>query len=156
MKGKKPADPRAVVLKDLFRAVEQVDDKGLLYLLRQAQILVYNANVDRINATAEEMGEEEEAPAPRAPVTIEENDDGRSFVVSIGQGRNVLSRAELQRLVQICYAAESKTEALRQLFALLKRERNDILFDARIGEAESPLLELLFREIRAKFHLKDR
>ena len=159
MKGKKPADPRAVILKDLFRAVEQVDDKGLLFLLRQAQILVYNANVDRVNAQAEGRGKAEAhrgVETTDAPVRIEENNDGRSFIVSMGEARNALSRAELQRLVQICYAAESKSEALRQLFAHLKRERNDVLFDARIGGADSPLLDLLFREIRAKFQLKDR
>lgn len=177
---KKPSDQRPALLKDLHSAIKQLDEKGLLYLLRQAQVLVYNANVDRINAQAERKGRarvgggvepegatgdasgDSSAPGParatgpRAAVRIEEGEGGKVFFLSIGEARNVLSLAEIQRLVRICYGAESKSEALRQLFTLLKRERNDILFDARIGSPESPLLELVFREIRAKYHLKDR
>ena len=182
MKRKKPSDQHAAILRDLNGALAQLDEKGLLFLLEQAQTLLYNANVDRINAKAERGGgwgrpSEPEAEAaqaesavaraagaaradrsadPRALARIEKGEDGKVFILSIAGTRNVLSTAEVQRLVRICYGAQSKSEALRQLFALLKRERNGILFDARIASAESPLLELLFREIRAKFHLQDR
>ena len=58
--------------------------------------------------------------------------------------------------MRICYAAETKSEALRQLFTVLARERKDILMDAHIGSPESQLLDELFGAVRARFKLKDR
>jgi hypothetical protein len=67
-----------------------------------------------------------------------------------------MTRDEMKRLVRICYGAESKSEALRQLYTVLARERNDILFDARIGNAASPLVDALFHAVRSTYTLEDR
>jgi mannitol/fructose-specific phosphotransferase system IIA component (Ntr-type) len=61
----------------------------------------------------------------------------------------------MQQLVRICYAAETKSEALRQLFTVLARERKDILADAMIGNPDNPLLVALFTTVRNTYRLKD-
>jgi hypothetical protein len=94
--------------------------------------------------------------AAGAGVDIEETEGGRAFFLSMGKVRKVLALEELRRLVRICYSAESKSEALRQLFTVLAKERKDILADAAIRSAGSPLLEALFKTIRKTFTLKDR
>jgi hypothetical protein len=58
--------------------------------------------------------------------------------------------------VRICYAAETKTDALRQLYTVLARERSDILKDAGIGNPANPLVEGLFHALRRKYRLEDR
>jgi hypothetical protein len=68
----------------------------------------------------------------------------------------VVSPAELKQLVRICYAADTKTDALRQLYTVLSRERSDILNDAGIANAANPLMEGLFRALREKYRLEDR
>jgi len=61
MKTKKIDPGRAKLEKELRDAIKEVDPEGLLFLLRQAQVLIYNARVDRIN----EAGKKIAAGQPR-------------------------------------------------------------------------------------------
>ncbi len=88
-------------------------------------------------------------------VSIEESDDGKSIFLTLGKARKVLAPAEMRQIVRICYAAETKSEALRQLFTVLARERKDILADAMIGNPDNPLLVALFTTVRNTYRLKD-
>ena len=161
MKPKKTDPRRARLLKELRDAVKEIDEEGLLFLLRQAQVLIYNAHVERLNEQAEKIGKTGK-PGPRvaggarSPVSIEESEGGKTIFLNLGKARKVLTPEEMKRLVRICYAAESKSEALRQLFTVLARERRDILADAMIGSPDNPLLEELFTVVRATYRLKER
>ena len=62
----------------------------------------------------------------------------------------------MKRLVRICYGAETRSEALHQLFTVLVKERRDILSDAMIGSPDNELLRGLFTAIREKYQLPDR
>jgi lipoprotein-anchoring transpeptidase ErfK/SrfK len=140
--------------------MHEVDEEGLLFLLRQAQVLIYNARVDRINQQADKL-KSGKAPARNAreeglPVSIEESDGGKTIFLTLGKARKVLSPEEMRRIVRICYAAETKSEALRQLFTVLAKERKDILADAMIGNPDNPLLVALFSAVRSTYTLKDK
>ncbi|MGO9307393.1 MAG: hypothetical protein ACLQDL_00005, partial [Spirochaetia bacterium] len=89
-------------------------------------------------------------------VTIEDTQGGKAIFLSIGRTRKVMTHDEMKRLVRICYGAETKSEALRQLFTVLVKERKDILSDAMIGGPDSPLLRELFAAVRATYQLEDR
>jgi len=162
---------------ELIEAIGQLDEEGLLFLLQQAQILVHNSQVDRINREMQELqerrsrsggrgkgapasqGERAGAEQPaggRVAVRIDEADNRKSFFLDFGGVRKALSLQEMQRVVKICYSAESKSAALRQLYTVFSRERGDILADARIGGASSPLLEALFYAVREKYRLEER
>lgn len=157
---------RARMERELRQAIAGVDDEGLLFLLRQAQVLVHNARVDRLESEAAAKGGGRAAAArakpvpaagsPQKGISFEQAEGGKAVFLTIGGARKVMTNEELKRLVRICYAAESKSEALAQLYTVLSRERNDILFDARIGSAASPLMEQLFHAIRSEYRLKDR
>ena len=67
----------------------------------------------------------------------------------------MLTPEEMKRIVRICYAAETKSEGLRQLFTVLTRERKDILMDAAIATPDNALLQELFTVVRSKYQLKD-
>jgi hypothetical protein len=161
MKPKKPGrrsakpvdDRRAKVEKELHAAIQEIDEKGLLFLLRQAQVLIHNARVESIAGTP---GQEDEVASVPQTVTIEDAREGKTIFLSIGGTRKVLAPEEMKRLVRICYAAETKSEALRQLFTVLVKERKDILTDAMIGSPDSPLLAKLFSAIRSTYRLEDR
>ena len=143
--------------------MKEIDQEGLLFLLRQAQVLIYNARVDRINQEATKLKggkpptgkDAREARAAPTAVTIEESDDGKTIFLTLGKARKVLAPEEMRRIVRICYAAETKSEALRQLFTVLARERKDILADAMIGNPDNPLLVALFTTVRNTYRLKD-
>ncbi len=156
MAKKKTDQRRAKLEKELRDAIKEVDEEGLLFLLQQAGVLIHNARVDRINKVAREIrGSRAASPAPGG-VEIEESEGGKVFFLTLGKSRKVMNLDEMKRLVRICYAAETKSDALRQLYTVLSRERGDILTDARIGGPQSPLIDGLFRAIRARFKLEDR
>ncbi len=166
--GKKADTQRDRLKAKLSEAIEQVDAEGLLFLLRQANTLIHNQKVDDVNrelaglaagprkggragrATAEQAARA--APA----VSVEDSSNSSAFFLTLGSVRKVLNLEELRQLVRICYAAEGKSDALRQLYTVLARERSDILNDAGIRNPASPLVEGLFRALRARFQLKDR
>jgi hypothetical protein len=160
------ASPQRVRLKTMLsEAIEQIDEEGLLFLLRQANVLVHNQKVDEVNRELAELPEKPGRPGTgggktsrgsTAVVSIEESGNRAAIFLTLGNVRKVLNLEELKRLVRICYAAESKTDALQQLFRVLAQERSDILKDAGIRSAANPILEGLFYALRRKYQLKDR
>jgi len=153
---------RARLEQELQEAIPQIDEQGLAFLLNQAHVLIHNAQVEKINRELAELERKNQAArramgAAAAPlVRIEESDNGKTFFLGLGGTRKVLALEELKRLVRICYGAESKSAALKQLYTVLARDRGDILADAKIGGAASPLIEALFLALREKYRLEDR
>ncbi|MGA2478710.1 MAG: hypothetical protein ABSG63_08180 [Spirochaetia bacterium] len=163
VKAGKPSVARTKLEKELREAIHEVDEEGLLFLLRQAQVLIHNARVESLNREARKGDGDADSPAAAAAprrrstaVSIEEQEDGKAIFLNIGDARKVLNTEEMRRIVRICYAAETKSEALRQLFTVLAKERKDILADAFIGNPDNPLLETLFNTVRATYRLKER
>lgn len=150
----------------LSEASDQIDEEGLLFLLRQANVLIHNQKVDEVNRELAELSSEPARSAAgkagtsrkraASVVSIDDSGNRSAIFITLGAARKVLNLAELKQLVRICYAAETKTDALRQLYTVLARERADILNDAGIGNPASPLLEGLFDALRRKYRLEDR
>ena len=154
---------RAKLERELRAATAELDEKGLLFLLRQAQVLIHNARLESLGSeTRRETAAAAASPAPppaaRHPeaVSIEDTEGGKTIFLNIGRARKVLAPSEMKRLVRICYGAETRSEALQHLFTVLVRERRDILTDAVIGSPDSPLLLALFTAVREKYQLPDR
>jgi len=152
---------RAKLEKELRAAIEEVDDKGLLFLLRQAQTLIHNRRMESLEGQQGKetpSGGDTGALSPRhsESVEIEDARDGKAIFLTIGRARKVLAPEEMKRLVRICYGAETRSEALHQLFTVLVKERKDILTDAMIGSPDSPLIAELFAAVRAAYTLEDR
>jgi hypothetical protein len=164
---KKTDTQRARLEKELTDAIKQIDEEGLIFLIQQAQVLIHNAQVDKINREIVELEQKKlksgkgkpasrPTPAAASAVTIEESDSGKAFFLALGGTRKVMNLEEMRRLVRICYAAETKSDALKQLYTVLARERGDVLADAKISGPGSPIIEGLFRAIRNTYQLKDR
>jgi len=167
---KKTGNQKSRLEKQLLEAIKQIDEEGLIFLLQQANILIHNVQVDKLNRELVELqekqvksgkrgGKKAAATAPKsaaAPVSIEESENGKTFFLTLGGTRKVMNLEEMRRIVRICYAAETKSDALRQLYTVFSRERSDILADAKIGGPTSPLIEGLFRAVRSTYQLKDR
>ena len=164
---KKTDTQRARLEKELSEAIKQVDEEGLIFLIQQAQVLIHNAQVDKINREIVELEQKKlksgkgksaprQTPAAAAEVTIEESDNGKAFFLALGGTRKVMNLEEMRRLVRICYSAETKSDALKQLYTVFARERGDVLADAKISGPGSPIIEGLFRAIRSTYQLKDR
>jgi hypothetical protein len=165
--AQKKSTRRARLEKELSALLSEIDEEGLVFLFKQANVLIHNARVDRIDREVREPQDSKEqgadgrvAPGGQpaaAPdrVAIEEQEGGKVFFLVIGGARKVLSLEELRRIIRICRSAETKSDGLRQLYTVLSRERSDILFDARIKGPSHPLLDALFTEVRSRYRLKE-
>jgi ribosomal protein L12E/L44/L45/RPP1/RPP2 len=167
---KKTESQKSRLENQLIEAIKQIDEEGLIFLLQQANILIHNVQVDKLNRELVELQEKQAESGKRggkkaaaatptaaaAPVSIEESENGKTFFLTLGGARKVMNLEEMRRIVRICYAAETKSDALRQLYTVFSRERSDILADAKISGPKSPLIEGLFRAVRSTYQLKDR
>jgi hypothetical protein len=147
-------DARARLEQELTRLVGEVDDEGLLYLIDQAQTLVHNAGVERVNAAARELQGDTDAgagrPTPAAtPVTIDGS--GGVYHLGLASGRYTLSAAGTKELVRRCYEPATKSAALTALHRWLAVERGDIVGSAGIDGPQHPAIEALFQALRATF-----
>jgi hypothetical protein len=163
---KKPDSQRTRLEKELNTAIKQIDEEGLIFLLQQTQILIHNARVDKLNREIVELEQKNtksgktktapRIPAAAAAVTIDESDNGKALFLTLGGTRKIMDLEEMRRLVRICYSAETKSAALKQLYTVFARERGDVLADAKISGPGSPIMEGLFLAIRSAYQLKDR
>jgi hypothetical protein len=148
---------RAKLERELRAAIGEIDEKGLLFLLRQAQVLIHNARVESLQ---EEPGDSSgTGPIPAAkgrPETVSIEPGKGGVFVTLGNVRKVFAPDEMKRLVRICYGTETKSEALQRLFTVLVKERRDVLADAMIGSPDNPLIRGLFDVVRETYRLEDR
>ena len=138
---------------ELREAAGRIDEEGLVFLLEQANVLIHNARVEELRRKRSDSEEAEadagaqlRAPA-REAASMEVGADGKTVFITLGTARKVLSAAEAELVVRVCRAAEAEAEASRRLYALFARERRDILSDAGIASAQSPLLGALYRAV---------
>lgn len=136
----------------LFDSIAQMDEEGLVFLLRQAHILSSNANTERINREIEAF-ERDRGPAPElekdvgGTAAIEASPDGKSYFLTIGTARKALTREELGGIVRVCLGAVDRDVGMRNLFRALGRDRGDILVDAKISAPTNPHLGALYDKV---------
>jgi hypothetical protein len=135
-------DPRESLVKELRSLIPRLDAEGLQFLIEQAQVHLYNMQVDELNKTlarAKPAGVSK--PAKQSEdIRIEGSGSGSSFYMFY-HGRSVMfSRDEIIRLVSIVNGPGTALEIAERLFNWFVRERADIFalipmadkFDGRI------------------------
>ena len=148
-----PRDTRKARLQRLlFDSIAQMDEEGLVFLLRQAHILSSNANTERINREIEAF-ERDRGPVPEpekdvgGTAAIEMSPDGKSYFLTIGTARKALTREEVGSIVRVCLGAVDRDVGMRNLFRAMGRDRGDILVDAKISGPTNPHLGALYDKV---------
>jgi hypothetical protein len=147
--AKPPRDTRRGRLQRLlFEAITQMDEDGLVFLLRQAHVLRSNANAERIDREIAAYEQDRKVPTAAeesgATASIELSPDGKSYFLSLGTVRKALTRGELGAVVRVCLGAVDRDVGMRNLFRALGRDRGDILVDAKIAGPKNPFLGALY------------
>ena len=159
MDAKKPSS-RKKLEQDLIRMIRDVDEEGLIFLTKQAHVILHNMQVDRINQDIEDL--ERTKPMAKAAkstsggVDIVESGGETSFVLVIQSARKILAVEELRNLVSICYDSADADTAAARIYTWLSRERRDILLDADIQRKSHPALISLYELIKARYKPKQR
>jgi hypothetical protein len=164
---------RELLAKELRKLIPKIDEEGLAFLIKQSHTIIYNRHVDEMNralarvdrlekraaktVSKEEAAEEtrSEASSGSFGVWVEDAPGGKSFVVVLGATRKILSRVELRKVVAVAKSGSDDAARSEQLYAWFQKHRGDVLFDARIGSRQHPLLAKLARYLRTHYTVKN-
>jgi hypothetical protein len=157
------------LIEELEALLPVLDEEGLIFLLKQANVIRHNLEVEKINREivrleqkrSEQRQSEGEATEQRggrstkARVDVEESDDRKTFYLTMTGARKVLTLDEMRALVQACHIPKTKANALNRLYRWLSEERRDILADCGIKSSRNPLLEELYVLLRSRYKPMD-
>jgi hypothetical protein len=117
--------------KKLRSLIPKLNAEGLAFLLEQAQVHLYNMQVDRINeAEAARTSKSKAASVPSASpedFSIEAAGSGSSYYLVYKGEWIMFSRNEMVHVVNIINAGGTDLETQERLFNWLARERSDVL-----------------------------
>ncbi len=151
------------LLKDLRKLIKDIPEEGLIFLIEQANKLVYNKRVEEINALQAKLNNKKTKTSKktkkqnieRCSISIERGSFNRSFILIIGNTRKTVTEDEMVKLVRICHTAKNAADASSRLYNRLKHERDDILLDSGIGSKEDKCLAEIYKYLKANFSMAD-
>jgi hypothetical protein len=159
---KKPTE-REKLLKELRSLIKDIPEDGLLYLIKQANTILYNVRVDELNIAGERL-DRRAGGKPRnvigesplsSTVTVERGAFGRSFILDINGTRKTLGEDEMSKMVKITHSAEDTIDGATRLHRWIKRNRDDILLDASITGPKHPSMRGIFECLTQNFSLNE-
>lgn len=160
----KKKSPEEILRKEIADVCKLLDAEGLMFIKRQADVLLHNSRVEKLRQEAAEkaaaQGEENTPPAPARPapeaadrsVKIEQT-GSVTFNIYVGKKRVFFNRDEMRAITKICHGDDA--EGGQRLFAWFKKERGDFLLDTEIGSASSPVLSELRSLIVSTYKVKE-
>ncbi len=170
-KGKKAgaeSEQKAALLKELRSLIKEIDEEGLRFLVKQANVLIYNAKVDELNAKraastagkrkrkGEKDGSSDAASDTSADsaVFFEPGKHSGGFLMDIDGNRFVMDQEEVMSLVRIAQRAPSKIEAQRRLYRWIDSHRDDILLDVDLPPG-GKRMKALYERLRSDFSISN-
>jgi hypothetical protein len=151
------------MLKELRKLIKDIPEEGLIFLIEQANKLVYNRRVEELNAmqakinkkSGKKSKETKPQPVKTGGVSVERGSFNRGFILILGNTRKIITEDEMVKLVRICHIAENAEDGSARLYNRLKHERDDILLDAGINSKNDKFLAEIYKYLKANFSMED-
>jgi hypothetical protein len=147
--------------KELKTLIPKLDEEGLAFLVKQAQVHLYNMQVDALNKTM--IKDEERAKKSVSGKTelatedfsdIKISETGSSYYIVYHNEWIAFSKEEITAIVKIALGEGTELEIKERLFNWLSRERNDLLYTASIAKKFDNKLVSLINLLRENFKLR--
>jgi len=162
---KKPAKKitdKDSLAKELRSLIPKLDEEGLVFLVKQAHVHLYNMQVDALNKNTirdeRRRSEKEDKPKKTANTgrftDIEMSDSGSGYHILFGSEWIAFTKGEINTMVKIVLSGESDLDIRGRLYNWLSRERNDILYSASIPDKFDKKLNSLITLINGNFKLR--
>ena len=156
---------------ELTLLIPQLDEEGLIFLIEQARVHLYNLEIDRFEAENELLSDEKthkgsakttkgssnlkKQEQAKANFRIEKSADGNNYnLISVGKWK-LFNDEEMLSMVKIAQGPDSITEVATRLHLWLMRERPDTFGDLDIGDAHDPKMKELVTFLRHTFAVKN-
>jgi glyceraldehyde-3-phosphate dehydrogenase/erythrose-4-phosphate dehydrogenase len=148
--------------KELKALIPKLDEEGLAFLVKQAQVHLYNMLVDALNKTIIKDVERAkksasgkiEKPATEDFSDIKISETGSSYYIVYHNEWIAFSKEEITAIVKIALGEGTELEIKERLFNWLSRERNDLLYTASIAKKFDNKLVSLINLLRENFKLR--
>ncbi len=155
--SKKRETRRDKLEKELKKQIKDVDEEGLVFLIRQANTIQYNMKVDELNK-AISIPEKKSVNKTKKPadsdVYIEKGAFGSSYILVVGSVRKTLAQYEMLKLVKLSHAAAGEVDGAGRVFAWLRKERDDILMDIGARSSRDIRIIDIYKYLIKKFSLE--
>ena len=153
---------REKLAKELKSLIPKLDEEGLAFLVKQAQVHLYNMQVDALNKTMirDEERVKKTASGKAAKPAAEDfrdvkiSETGSSYYIVYHNEWISFSNEEITAIVRIALGEGTELEIKERLFNWLSRERNDLLYTASIANKFDNKLMSLINLLRENFKLK--
>jgi hypothetical protein len=155
-KAAHPENPRDTLAKELRSLIPRLDAEGLQFLIEQAQVHLYNMQVDEFNNTmtrAKPVGVSNPAKQSEE-IRIEGSGSGSSFYMFYHGQSVMFSRDEIIGLVKLVNGPGTALEIAERLFNWFDRERADIFATIPIADKFDSRVKKIAQIIKTKFKLQ--
>ena len=168
-KTKDAASPGDKYRKELKSLLKDVPDEGVLFLIKQAGILIHNAQAEEENrrllkeaenktphkpavSSSSEMKKTEKPNSKdsKIEVSLEKGAFGKSYILRFGNNGKAFAEAEIVHLLKLVHDSESDSDGCRRIFAWFNRNRKDVLIDADISSIDSPAVKGVYTCLRER------
>jgi len=168
----KPTEVEALA-KELKSLIPKLNEEGLAFLVKQANIHIYNMQVDALNNTIIKEKQRDIEAAVKSQKTvktaktvktvkIKAETKGFTDINMTGSGYHILygrlwisfAKGEITTMVKIVKGEGTDLEISERLYNWLSRERSDVLITASITNKFNDDLKTLITLLRKNFKLK--
>ena len=148
--------------KELKTLIPKLDEEGLIFLIKQAQVHLYNMQVDVLNQTIIRETNRVKISITKNVKPQNQNKTGFSDIKISGSGRFVLynnqwisfTAGEIDSLARIAKEKESELEIRGRIYNWLSRERSDVLNTASVADKFDKQLNSLITLLKKNVKLK--
>jgi hypothetical protein len=160
---------RELLAKELKGLIPKLDGEGLVFLIEQARVHIYNMQVDELNRAA--IAAEASAPTAAAKTrsaagkcktqvkpgsarkgySIAGSESGSSFYLYCPNDEIMFSRDEMGLLIKIVNGKGTDLEIRERLFNWIERERRDVFAAISIANKFDDNLKMLAALIKKSF-----
>jgi hypothetical protein len=150
--------------KELKTLIPKLDEEGLAFLVKQAQVHLYNMQVDALNKTMIKDSARMKAAVSEKKAKKDEEDftdvkmseSGSSYFLLYNSQWISFAKNEITALVKIVHGDGTELEIREQVFNWLSRERSDVLYTAAIANKFDDKIISLINLLKVNFKLKNR
>jgi hypothetical protein len=154
--------------KELKSLIPKLDEEGLAFLVKQAQVHLYNMQVDALNKTMirdeertrKSIAGKNAKPKARSSgdndfLDIKMSDTGSSYFLLYSNQWISFSKTEIAALAKIALGNDGTDLEIRErVFNWLSRERNDVLYTASFANKFDNKIISLINLLRENFKIK--
>jgi hypothetical protein len=154
-------EKKEILIKELKGILPKLDEVGLIFLIEQANIHLYNMQIDELNSkkliTGDVSSKEAKITTKKAAkdLRIEAAGDKSSYYIVYNGQWIMFTDEEMLHLVKIVSGKDSKQELAERLYRWFERERSDVFgvipIKNQFDEELLAVLELIKKTFKIKF-----